>query len=62
LNPDVIVAGTMAGVLAAKKLTNTVPIVAETFGRSNWVRRGRELRAPRRQCDGRVADCRGLAD
>jgi len=31
LNPDVIVAGTMAGMLAAKKLTNTVPIVAETL-------------------------------
>jgi ABC transporter substrate binding protein len=29
LNPDVIVAGTMEGMLAAKKLTNTVPIVAE---------------------------------
>jgi putative tryptophan/tyrosine transport system substrate-binding protein len=29
LNPDVIVAGTMAGMLAAKKLTNTIPIVAE---------------------------------
>jgi len=31
LKPDIIVSGTMAGVLAAKKLTNTVPIVSETL-------------------------------
>jgi ABC-type uncharacterized transport system substrate-binding protein len=31
LKPDIIVAGTMAGVIAAKKLTNTVPIVSETL-------------------------------
>jgi len=31
LKPDVIVAGTMAGVLAAKKLTDTVPIVSKTL-------------------------------
>jgi len=31
LKPDVIVSGTMAGVLAAKKLTDTVPIVSETL-------------------------------
>src|SRR6516162_7268852 len=31
LKPDIIVSGTMADVLAAKKLTNTVPIVSETL-------------------------------
>jgi putative ABC transport system substrate-binding protein len=31
LKPDIIVAGTMAGALAAKKLTNTVPIVSESM-------------------------------
>src|SRR5215472_5017446 len=31
LKPDIIVSGTMAGVLAAKKLTNTIPIVSETL-------------------------------
>ena len=27
LKPDIIVSGTLAGVIAAKKLTNTIPIV-----------------------------------
>jgi putative ABC transport system substrate-binding protein len=31
LKPDIIVSGTMAGVLAAKKSTNTIPIVSETL-------------------------------
>src|SRR5262252_633774 len=31
LKPDLIVSGTMAAVLAAKKLTDTVPIVSETL-------------------------------
>ena len=31
LKPDIIVSGTMASVLAAKKLTDTVPIVSETL-------------------------------
>jgi putative ABC transport system substrate-binding protein len=31
LKPDIIVSGTMAGVLAAKKLTNTVPIVSDSL-------------------------------
>jgi putative tryptophan/tyrosine transport system substrate-binding protein len=31
LKPDIIVSGTMAGVLAAKKLTNIVPIVAQSL-------------------------------
>ncbi len=31
LKPDMIVSGTTAGVLAAKKLTTTVPIVSESL-------------------------------
>jgi len=31
LNPDVIVSGTMVGVMAAKKLTDTIPIVSPTL-------------------------------
>ena len=31
LKPDVIVSGTMAGVIAAKKLTDTIPIVSEVL-------------------------------
>jgi putative ABC transport system substrate-binding protein len=31
LKPDIIVSGTMAGVIAAKKLTDTIPIVSETL-------------------------------
>jgi putative ABC transport system substrate-binding protein len=31
LKPDIIVSGTTAGVLAAKKLTNTIPIVSESL-------------------------------
>ena len=31
LKPDIIVSGTMTGVIAAKKLTDTIPIVSETL-------------------------------
>jgi hypothetical protein len=49
--PDIIVSGTLAGVIAAKKLTNTIPIVCAD-----------QLCPARRQCSWRVADCGGPAN
>ena len=49
LKPDIIVSGTMTGVIAAKKLTDTIPIISET-------RLGSELCPAWRQCNWRVTD------
>jgi ABC-type uncharacterized transport system substrate-binding protein len=63
LKPDIIVSGTTAGVIAAKKLSNTVPIVCgDLTNPIHRVRPGGELCPTRRQCNWRVGDCGGLAN
>jgi putative tryptophan/tyrosine transport system substrate-binding protein len=61
LKPDIIVSGTMAGVIAAKKLTDTIPIVSVVLT-NHRVRRGGELCPAWRQCNRRIADRGGLAN
>ena len=56
LKPDIIVSGPMAGVIAAKKLTDTIPIVSASL--TNPIEFGVAASCPaRRQCNWRVADC-----
>jgi putative ABC transport system substrate-binding protein len=56
LKPDIIMSGTTAGVIAAKKLTDTIPIVSASL--TNPIEFGVAASCPaRRQCNWRVADC-----
>jgi putative ABC transport system substrate-binding protein len=61
LKPDVIVSGTTAGVLAASKLTNAVPIVSEVLTDPVGFWRRCKPRPAWRECDRRAGDSGGYA-
>ena len=62
MKPDIILSGTTAGVIAAKKLSNTNADCLWRSNQSHRVRPGGELCPTRRQCNWRVGDCGGLAN